>query len=169
MLDNGKKHWYTLNIIKIHGGRLHRKYLECYTLYPVENLKKHIKFNQVMKKFVDENILIFIDEEYQFSPKITRISINTYYNKAIGLIKDQTIQNFSSFLRNTGLVSYNTVEIFSEYSKFRWGLKGSSYVLGIKSKGECGFVIADILLGKNLTLNEIDCFFGKIKNMCKSK
>ena len=52
LFEYGKKYWYCLNAINMHGGIISTKFLECYTNYPVLRLKKHIPFKKVMQKFV---------------------------------------------------------------------------------------------------------------------
>src|SRR4051812_42189233 len=39
---SGKKYWYCLNALRMTGGIISQKFLECYTNYPVLALKSHI-------------------------------------------------------------------------------------------------------------------------------
>ena len=39
MFENGRKYWYTLNALKLHGGIINQRFLECYTNYPVKALR----------------------------------------------------------------------------------------------------------------------------------
>src|SRR5258706_7903632 len=50
MFEHGRKYWFTLNALKMHEGIVSKRYLECYTNYPIKELKKHIPFDEVMQK-----------------------------------------------------------------------------------------------------------------------
>jgi hypothetical protein len=67
MFESGKKYWYCINAIRLHGGIITQRYLECYTNYPIMALKIHLPFKIVMQKFVKEEILIFDGNYYMFS------------------------------------------------------------------------------------------------------
>jgi len=62
LYHHGKKYWYCLNAIRMQGGTVSRKYLECYTKYPVKPLASHRPFEEVMRNFVSESILIFNED-----------------------------------------------------------------------------------------------------------
>ena len=146
LYENGRKYWYALNAIKMHGGVISRKYLECYTNYPIEPLKKHIPFQQVMQKFVEQGILVFNDKnEYYFAPKFSPSDTSSLTYRTIEVIKDDILKNFHTVMKNMGLISYKSGEIFEEFGKFRWGFKGVSYLRGLIDNKKPGFILADIL------------------------
>ncbi len=165
MLNHGKKYWYTLNALKMHGGIVSRKYLECYTNYPIQELKKHIPFKEVMKKFVEEDILIFNDDSYLISPKLDKAFPNTLLHRTIEMIKDGVLNDFNSYARNIGLISYDTGELFAEYGKFRWGFKGVSPVIGLRTGKKFGFLVADILIGKAIYRKDVEFFIAKLSHI----
>ncbi len=120
LYENGRKYWYCLNAVKNHGGIINRKYLECYTNYPILPLKKHLPFKKVMQKFVQEGILVFNgQDEYLFAPKFCSIDTSNLTYRTIETIKDDILSNFRTLVKNMGLISYNTGELFGEYGKFR--------------------------------------------------
>lgn len=166
MYQNGRKYWYCLNALKMHGGIISQKYLECYTNYPVIALKGHLPFSKVMQKFVSEGILLFQGGDYLFSPKTNPLSTVPLFQRTIESIKDNILVNFHSMVKNTGMISFNTGEMFGEYGKFRWAFKGVSTITGLISNGgKPGFLLADILFGVNIRKEDVQFFIEKIKSI----
>lgn len=165
MYGQGRKYWYTINALKMHGGVISRRYLECYTNYPVEPLKKHIPFDEVLNRFIQCNILVYNDDEFIFSPRFSNRISNQLLHQSIELVKDNLLQNFHTLARNTGLISYETGELFAEYGKFRWGIKGVSAVAGLRDKEKHGFLLGDVLVGRPFYEDDIRFFVEKLKHV----
>jgi hypothetical protein len=165
LYDHGKKYWFSVNALKMHGGILSRRYLECYTNYPIIPLKKHVPFNKVIQKFVEQGILQYNGDKYYLSPKfsINRSSIVTY--NTIELIKENILNAFGTLSKNIGLISFKTGESFAEYGKFRWGFKGVSTVSGLMNESTPGFLLADILIGSSIYEDDVRFFIEKIKHI----
>ena len=68
-------------------------------------------------------------------------------------------------MKNMGLISYKSGEIFEEFGKFRWGFKGVSYVDGLRSNGKPGFILGDILFGVNVRKDDIAFFIEKVQHV----
>lgn len=134
LYDSGRKYWYCLNAVNLHGGVISQRFLECYTNYPVAPLKSHIPFKEVMQNFVKSDILVFDGTDYYFSPKLLKQFPNTFYLRTIEAIKVDILDNFHSLTRNTGMISYNSGEKFSEFGKFRWAFKGTSAISGLTDR-----------------------------------
>ena len=145
---HGKKYWFTLNAIRYHSGTLSRRFLETYIFYPVEELESHVTFDQVMQKFVKEDILVYGVDDYAFSRRLRYSGLNPFLSHTLETIKLNVLDNFSSQAKNIGLVSYESGELFAQYGKFRWAFKGVCPVRGLKNGKDFGFVLADILLGR---------------------
>lgn len=165
LFDNGKKYWYCLNALRLHGGTLSKEFLECYTNYPVLALKGHIPFGKVLQKFVEQGILIYSNSYYSIAPKFNLSRNTSVANKTIELIKIDTLSSFKSLVRNTGMISYNSGASFAEYGKFRWAFKGVSTITGLFQNEKPGFLLADILLGNSIYKNDVDFFVEKIKHI----
>ena len=163
--ENGKKYWYCINAINMHGGIIDSKFLECYTNYPVQPLKKHLPFKDVMQKFVSKGILIFNNTEYSFAPKFAPLKTTNLTHRTIEIIKEDILTHFHELLRNLGMISYNTGELFAEYGKFKWSFKGVSYLRGLVVNKKPGFVLADILFGKEIRKNDIEFFIEKLNHV----
>ncbi|MFI2741619.1 hypothetical protein ACG2LH_02670 [Zhouia sp. PK063] len=165
MFKNGKKYWYTLNAIELHGGIINQKFLECYTNYPIIALKGHLPFKKVIEKFIKSDILNYNSEYYYISPKLKRINLNTLTYKTIEAIKENILTDFGTLNKNIGLISYNTAETYAEYGKFRWAFKGVSNITGLMQGTKPGFVLADILIGTSINEKDVSFFIEKIKHI----
>ena len=163
--EQGRKYWYTLNALKMHDGAVSQKYLECYTNYPIVALQGHLPFNKIMQRFVSEEILVFTGVDYKYSPKFSSQISNELLHRTIETIKDKIVDDFHLLCRNTGLISYNTGEVFGEYGKFRWAFKGASYIAGIRANDKPGFILADILIGKPFYRTDVLFFLEKLKHV----
>src|SRR5690606_9092790 len=92
LYENGRKYWYCINAIKNCGGIISKRFLECYTNYPILPLKRHIPFKKVIEKFVKEGILVFNNsDEYFFSPKFCPIETSSLTYRTIDTIKDDIL------------------------------------------------------------------------------
>jgi len=165
MFENGKKYWYTLNALELHGGIINQKVLECYTNYPVIELKGHLPFRKIIQKFIKSNILIFNNEYYYISPKLKKNNFNSLTYKTIEAIKENILTDFGNLNRNIGLISYNTAEKYAEFGKFRWAFKGVSNITGLMQGNKPGFVLADIIIGTSITEKDVSFFVEKIKHI----
>jgi len=165
LYDNGRKYWYCINALKIHGGILNHRFLECYTNYPVIPLKKHLPFNKVMQKFVEQGILVYNNSDYLLAPKFSLNRNSSLAHKTIEQIKENTLSSFNMLVKNTGLISFKTGELFAEYGKFRWAFKGVSNVTGLVQNGNPGFVLADIIIGTQIYEDDVRFFVEKLKHI----
>lgn len=165
MFENGKKYWYTLNALELHGGIINQKVLECYTNYPVIELKGHLPFKKIIQKFIKSNILNFNSEYYYISPKLKKTNFNSLTYKTIEAIKENILTDFGNLNRNIGLISYNTAETYAEFGKFRWAFKGVSNITGLMQGNKPGFVLADIIIGTSITEKDVSFFVEKIKHI----
>lgn len=165
LYENGRKYWYCINALRLHGGILNQKFLECYTNYPIMALKGHIPFNKVMQKFVQEGVLAHNDSYYSISPKFHLNRTTSVAHKAIEQIKLDILTSFNSLVKNTGIISYKTGAQFAEYGKFRWAFKGVSNVTGLIQNGEPGFLLADILIGNAIYEDDVRFFIEKIRHI----
>lgn len=161
----GKKYWYCLNALKMCGGIISQKYLECYTNYPIIPLKSHLPFKEVLQKFVEQDILIFSGDRYLLSPKYNKSFTNYAHYTTIEAIKEAVLENFNSLAKNIGLISFNTGEFFPEYGKFRFGFKGVSYVAGLMDGAKNGYVVADILIGHPIYEDDVKFFVDKLNTI----
>jgi hypothetical protein len=169
MHENGKKYWYCLNAIRMNGGILSQRYLECYTNYPILPLASHVPFKQVLQNFVSNGILIFNGSYYLIAPKFNQAYFKFYQYTTIEMIKDDILKNFHSYCRNIGLISFHTGELFAEFGKFAWGFKGVCPVNGLKTNNKFGYLLADILFGHAIHVEDVQFYIEKIKTIKQFK
>ncbi len=162
MEEFGRKYWYCLNAINMTGGIINRRFLECYTNYPILPLKSHVPFTEVLQRFVTNRILIFSGDFYLLPPGFKTSQVNFLQYSTIEMVKDDILNNFNSLTKNIGLISYNTGELFSEFGKLRWGFKGVCPIKGLKTNGNFGFVVADILFGQSIYKKDVRFFIDKV-------
>lgn len=165
MFENGKKYWYTLNALELHGGIINQNFLECYTNYPILALKGHLPFKKIIQKFIKSNILNYNGEYYFISPKLKKTNLNSLAYKTIEVIKENILADFSTLNKNIGLISYNTAETYGEFGKFRWAFKGVSNITGLMQGNKPGFVLADIIIGTPINEKDVLFFIEKIKHI----
>lgn len=165
MFEYGRKYWYCLNALKLNNGMILKEELECYTNYPIEKLKGHKPFSEIMSNFINAKIVSYENDCYYFTPGFSSNIMNIVKSKVISQIKRSVLNDFMNVIKNIGLVSYNTVELFAEYGKFRWGIKGVSYISGLKNGNSPGFLLGDIILGNSFYDIDIDFFIKKIEQI----
>ncbi|KAA6317721.1 hypothetical protein EZS27_032166 [termite gut metagenome] len=165
MFDHGRKYWFCLNAIRLSNGMIFKTELECYTNYPIVRLKGHKPFSVIMGEFVKNKIITYDDDCYYLAPSFSGSSLNTVKSRAISQIKKTVLNDFSQIIKNIGLVSFNSVELFAEYGKFRWGVKGVSYITGLKTDSKPGFVVGDIILGNPFYFKDVEFFLRKIEHI----
>ena len=77
------------------------------------------------------------------------------------------LEGLSDWLRNIGLVSYESVkEQFKstappEFNSFHWDLTAPSYIFPFQGRGAPGFVVADVILGYTVDLDSLKFVINK--------
>lgn len=165
LYENGRKYWYCINALRLHGGILNQTFLECYTNYPIMPLKGHLPFNKVMQKFVKEGILVYNDSYYSLARKFNLNRTTSIAHKTIEQIRIDILTSFNSLVKNTGIISFKSGAQFAEYGKFRWAFKGVSNITGLIQNGNSGFLLADILIGNSIYEDDVRFFIEKIQHI----
>jgi len=118
-----------------------------------------------MQKFVKEGILLFDDDKYLFAPKFSPLKSNSLIYKTIETIKEDILSSFHTLMKNMGMISFDTGEQFAEHGKFRWSFKGVSYIRGLVSNKNPGFLLADILFGHQVKTQDVQFFIEKLNHI----
>jgi len=188
--ENNKQYWDSLFIaISEHsnyasaiifaligqGGIMSKNLLPAYSISPTEKLIGHRLYEDLQKQLKDSKIILDYDDDYielnksfpiKRSPKFS-------HSKGIELAKELVLADFNDMLRKTNAISYDKGKEWNDFSKFRWAFTAPSYVHGIsmwnskERKLKPGFFIADIVLQKNASKQEVSFFTEKI-NIIKS-
>ena len=158
------------------GGIMSKEVLPAYVMSPTENLTGHKRYDIMYDKLEKSKIITDYDDDYvQLSQ--TYFSRTQTFNfsraKAIELSKKLVLTDFYDMLRKTNVISYNNGRLWSNFAKFQWAFTAPSYLYGIskwdtkKQSFNPGFIIADIVLLKNISLNDVMFFIEKV-NIIKS-
>ena len=165
-----KRYYSFIIAIEFHNGYIKKDHFASYTYSPVGNLISHKNFKSATDELLALKILVVDEEYYQLNPLISiRPNNNLKYYKSIELAKEIVISQFHKFMRNTGFISYESATLHSEFFKFQFNFVASSYVTGITNydpimeKIHPAFVVADILLGNKIGIEEVNFFIEKVK------
>ena len=104
MFDHGRKYWYCLNAIRLNNGMILRTELECYTNYPIEKLKGHKPFSDIISEFIKAKIITYDGVHYYLAPGFTNNSLNTVKSRTISQIKRTVLNDFSQVIKNIGCI-----------------------------------------------------------------
>lgn len=111
------------------------------------------------------------DGLYQINPVIDTLQNYTRF-KALTIAKKAIMNDFYDWARKINLVSYNSgklLEQVPEFHKFQWSFTAPSYINGLQKGPKPGFVVADVILGKQLLEDDIEYFLAKINVISQSK
>lgn len=148
------------------GGYISKNVLASYANSPVENLKRHKRYDEIISDLLNCNFIIEIDDYYKINEIIFTDS-NLKNAIAIELAKKTAIEDFKNWAKNINLVSYNQSKGFYEnaiFGKFQWAFSAPSYINDIfnLSNQKPGFIIADVIVNKYVEVDDIQFFISKI-------
>ena len=163
--NDAQQHYAVLNAINLYSGLIPKSILAEYTLSPIENVKGHKRFSTIID---DLKRLRLIDETGDFY-----VGENTAYNekrsKALSLINEMTLAHFHEWGRNIGLFSYDSAKFHSGLSSYQFAMVAPSYINSLAQKTNNriipAFIVADILLNRDILKNDIDFFIKKLENV----
>lgn len=164
--NNAKQHYAVLNAINLHHGVIPKDILPEYTVSPVGKIKGHKSFNSIIKDLISLHIIEATDDTY----KTLGCAYNENKSKALNVIHKITIADFCEWGRNIGLFSYNSAKFHTEISSYLFAMTAPSYIKSLvsKSKNEKpspAFVVADILLNREIKKDDIEFFIKKLENV----
>lgn len=165
--ENSKNYYQILLAIHNNGGYISKNVLASYVAAPIENVKRHKKYDLIINElieleFINEQMDGYYQLDYPFDDKydIKRV-------KAIELVKKTVIDDFRDWAKNVNFIGYNSSRGFYEsanFAKFQWSFTAPSYINDIfnNKKNIPGFLIGDILYKKNTEINDVQFFIDKI-------
>lgn len=164
--NDAHQHYAVLNAINLYSGLIPKEILAEYTFSPTGNVKGHKRFSTIID---DLKKLRLIDETDDFY-----VGVNTSYNenrsKALNVIHKMTIAHFYEWGRNIGLFSYDSGKFHCELSSYQYAMVVPSYINSLVQKSKNGtsipaFVVADILLNRDINKEDVDFFLKKLENV----
>lgn len=170
---NAKRIYSIIRALEIHYGYLHKDHLAVYSFSPVLALKGHKRFDVLIKDLKSFNVIEEDNEYYRINSRIAVIESNHSLYKSVAIAEKFILEQFSEWTRKIGLGSYNTGKIYGDFGNFKWGFTSPSFSMGIctykDGKMAPGFILADVLLGNSLTLEDVDFFLQKISILQQMK
>lgn len=162
--EAASNHFSIINALKFHNGILPKSQLASYTQNPTSPIKSRKTHDQIIANLIKWELVIDTTENYiLYSEEDNDIFSSS---KAIDLSKNQILQHFNDLARNISLISYDKSTFHSEFSKLQWCFVAPSYIFPFQEKKDeklkGGFLIADILIGNKICMNDIDFFIRKI-------
>lgn len=164
----GAKRFYSiLRAIEYHNGYLNIDHVANYSFSPISNLKGHKNISAIIKELINLNVLVEDEEMYRLHPFLLKVTASNYRNyKALETAKNFVLAQFLSWARYIGLSSFNTGTFHSQFAKFQWAFTSPSYVktlpIRLKERVIPAFVVADILIGKEASEEDVNFFIEKI-------
>lgn len=168
--DCYKSGYEIIGALAQHAGIVSREHLAAFTTSPVKNVSGHQRFDSVLERLKTAHIITDLDERYiQLTEEYTNASISLKRAKAIEIAEAATLTDFRDLLRNTNVISFEKGRAWNDFGQFLWCFSAPSYVYGIASwdkKQQClkpGFILADIVLQYNASVDDVSFFVEKMK------
>lgn len=163
------KRCYTIIIgLKYHHGLVHVNELANYSMSPVNLVKGHMKFSSVIELMKKHNLIRETSTgEYGLNISVAeQLSPNIRHIKGVQLSKSLVIQQFETWSKNIGLVSFKKSKNNNVVGGFQFAFTAPTYIDGlvgyIDKMKKPGFLVADILIGNITNENTVSFFMKKI-------
>lgn len=165
-----KAYYALLNSCFFHSGFAMKSQLPAYGFSPVKKLTRHYPSSLIIDELVENNLINEFDNKtFEINDKLfSQKNYNRF--KGIEIAKKHIMQDFSNWVRNINLGSYDTgkhLSSLAEFGKLQWGFTSPSYINGLKkwSGGKLlpGFIVADILVGGKINRIDAEFFLQKIE------
>lgn len=174
MKKQSKAYYSFIQAMIYHNGFLTKNQLCTYTFSPINPLKGHRLAEQLLENLCAIQLINkYNDEIFQLNPLLWELNYRKYH--AVELAKKITITNFYDWAKSINITAYSSGKMFPdspEFFKFQWGFTSPSYIGGIKKNRNSPplcFVIADILMGKDLDDDSVMFFINKIDILRQQK
>jgi hypothetical protein len=154
--------------LQYNKGYLHTNEIAAYSFSPTENLRGHKRFDVLIKDALRLNIIQVEGDYYKLSNQFfPGNAIDFRYAKAISIARNFLLNQFADWSRMIGMVSFESVEFYREFSKFHWAFSAPSYVGTLPQTGEDGmkpaFVLGDVVIGNEVANEHVQFFIEKFK------
>lgn len=164
--------------LEARNGCVEHPYFPIFSGLPIKNVKKQLSHALVEKRLHDLNLISFIRAGRTPFVLLTNSAKAIDRRKAVTLAEDVVLQGLKSSLANLGVVSSKSVKIrlntpLPEFGPFNWDLVGPSYLHNLATRtatsAQNAFVVADILLDRKVTLEDLVPFFHKCDTIQNQK
>ena len=157
-----------LAALEFHHGYLDSAYMATYGFCPVEKLRGNKLYQSYEDLLFQFNFIRKVDNCFALSNDLNLNGGSDFKKyKAEETARNLVLSQFMSWARSIGLISYNTGTFYSNFGKFQWCFTSPAYVNGIREFKDNAvkpfFVVADVLIGKEVTERNVNYFIEKVK------
>ena len=167
--ENAIQHYVVINALQLHYGSIPFGNLASYSISPVEKIKGHKLFGTIMDDLNRIGLVEKIGEQYCDDAIDSK-------SGAINTIQKNVLQQFHEWARNIGLIAYDSAIIPGCFSGYQFGMVAPSYIKSLigktlKNDGKTipAFIVADVLLNREISKDDVDFFVRKIQNISMQK
>lgn len=160
-----------INTLKYNGGAILKTELPNYSSNPIALVKGHVTFDSLIGKLLNMGLIKEYNDEYLILNPIllSENSLNFSRIKALELSRRVLLHQFDLWSKNLGLTSYNAGKWNESVGGFQFGFTSPSYVSGFvqwkNEKPKPGFLVCDALVGKTVSIENIEFFARKIDSI----
>lgn len=159
------QHFFVYNAIKVHRGIISKDRLTECSISPKENVIGHKNIDTIIKDLESLHLVEQQDDQYI----LKQDGYNETGARALDLIENITLEHFMEWGRNIGLFSYDTAKYHHTLSAYQYAIVAPSYLKTLIQQSKNGktipaFVIADILLNRNINENDVQFILHKLNN-----
>jgi hypothetical protein len=164
--NNSHQHYALLNAINLYYGAVPKEILAEYSVNPTGNIKGHKNFNTIVTDLLR---LRLIQENEDLNVLSECYVCREDRARALNIIQKTTLAHFFEWGRNIGLFSYDSAKFHSELSSYQFAMVAPSYITSLVSESKNGktipaFVVADILLNRDIKKEDVIFFVKKLEN-----
>lgn len=165
---DGKRCYSIISAINYHHGLVPIDELANYSISPVNSIKGHMKFSSVIELLKKHNLIRETNSgEYGLNFSVAeQLNPNIRHIKGIQLSKRLVIQQFETWSKNIGLVSFKKGKNNNIVGGFQFAFTAPTYIDGLVGYAnkfkKPGFLVADILIGNVTNENTVSYFLRKI-------
>ncbi|TAE88803.1 MAG: hypothetical protein EAZ81_13355 [Verrucomicrobia bacterium] len=167
LIEKRTSYGLLLNAIRLRSGSLSLRHASIYSGLSVDKTKGHILVSTVVERLKKlelivetEDVLHIVNEESDIEEL-----------KSIQIVESIVLDIYKNWLARTGFASFDKIQVRSEdldqpkVGQFNWCLTAPTYISSVairKSKEVTpGFIVADIILGRKVTLEDAHFFTNK--------
>jgi hypothetical protein len=156
-----------LNALRYNGGAISKLDLPNFSSNPVANIRGHVTLSTLIPRLLNIGIIQeYGDDYFILHPSLlSSVNVNFPRIKALEVSRKILLHQFSEWSRNLGLTSYNTGKFNGAVGGFQFGFTSPSYISGFVTwkdgKPNPGFLVCDVLLGKSVSIENVEFFTRK--------
>lgn len=151
-------------------GIIPENLLPIYSCSPIINTKGHRLFSRCIKDLIDQEIVLLDDGFYMLKGGTYSFPQNLTQAKSMDRMRKIIVNDFISWAIKLNFIAYNSAIIYPEIAEFlhyQWCATCPSYIQPLFDSihKKPGFMIVDIIYGKQTTIADVSFFVSKINTI----